>query len=64
MYENLAKNLPIMLKGYNKVSKEDKEMISKAIKILLKNYWDVRSDREKKKLKDNIRERRRFITKK
>ncbi len=58
MYENMAKNLPIMLKGYNKVSKEDKEMISKAIKTLIKNYWDIRSNREKKKLRANIRGRR------
>ena len=60
MNENLAKNLPKILKGYNKVSKEDKEMISKAIKLLLKNYWDIRSDRGKKKLKDNISVRRKM----
>ena len=55
MYSNLSKTLPVILKNYNKVSKEDKEMINKTVKKLLEIYWDVRTNREKKKIKISIK---------
>ena len=55
MYANLSKNLPVILKNYNKVSKEDREMINKTVRKLLDIYWNIRTNREKEKIKTNIK---------
>ena len=55
MYNSLSKNLPVLLKNYNKVSKEDKDMINKTVKKLLDIYWDIRTTRGKEKIKSSIR---------
>ena len=55
MSKNFTKKLPLVMKKYNEVSKEDKDMIVKTIKMMIGIYMEVVKENETKKLKSNIK---------
>lgn len=55
MSRNLSTNLPKILKKYGEIAKEDKEMITKMIKLIVSSYINIVRERETIKL-DNIKE--------
>ena len=50
MSKNFSKNLPIILKKYGEIAKEDKEVITNMIKIVVSIYINIFKEREKAKL--------------
>lgn len=56
MSKNLSTNLPKVLKKYGEIAKEDKEMITRMIKIIATAYINVFQEREKVKLKNMQKE--------
>ena len=52
MSKNISANLPKVLKKYEEIAKEDKEMIKQMIKIIATSYINILRKREKSKLED------------
>ena len=55
MSRNISKNLPILLKKYGEIAKEDKDMITKMIKLIVSSYINIVREKETIKF-DNIKE--------
>lgn len=50
MSKNFSNNLPKILKKYGEIAKEDKEIITNMIKIIVGTYINIFREREKNKL--------------
>ena len=50
MSKNFSKNLPIILKKYGEIAKEDKDIIINMIKLIVSTYISIFKEREKMKL--------------
>lgn len=55
MSRNISKNLPILLKKYGEIAKEDKDMITKMIKLIVSSYINIVREKETIKF-DNMKE--------
>ena len=53
--QNIAKKVTKAIKAYNSISKEEKETINNTVSLIVKKYINIRTDREKKKIKDSIK---------
>lgn len=50
MSKNMSTNLPIILKKYGEIEKEDKKMITNTITSIVSSYMNIAGEREKEKL--------------